>query len=315
MRMSDWCSDVCSSDRLALVLSIGLVVDDAIVVLENIQRRVDLGEPKLVAAVRGTRQVAFAVIATTTVLVAVFLPVGFMEGNTGRLFRELSVALAGAVALSAFVALTLTPMMASKLVRPHAQEKSTRINRWFNSGLDRVARGYSGALTRLVGVRPRRIVAGVVLTMLACLAAIYGLARFVPSELAPAEDRGAFFVSIVGPEGAGFDYTVEQIKQVEEIFAERVQGDEPVIRRYNTRVPGGWGNSEEMHTGNGIVFLEDWHKRDQANAEVSDSLRQDLGELSGVRAQPRVGGRLVGSRGPPIQNVLDGPEYRETEAR
>src|SRR3546814_7129719 len=90
-------------------------------------------------------------------------------------------------------------MMASKLVRPHAQEKSTRINRWFNSGLDRVARGYSGALTRLVGVRPRRIVAGVVLTMLACLAAIYGLARFVPSELAPAEDRGAFFVSIVGP--------------------------------------------------------------------------------------------------------------------
>src|SRR3546814_9042763 len=116
MRISDWSSDVCSSDL------IGLVVDDAIVVLENIQRRVDLGEPKLVAAVHGTRQVAFAVIATTTVLVAVFLPVGFMEGNTGRLFRELSVALAGAVALSAFVALTLTPMMASK------DRKSTRLN-------------------------------------------------------------------------------------------------------------------------------------------------------------------------------------------
>src|SRR5690606_12584364 len=92
---------------LALVLAIGLVVDDAIIVLENIQRRADLGEPPLVAASRGTRQVAFAVIATTTVLVAVFLPVGFMEGNTGRLFRELSVTLAGAVALSAFVALTL----------------------------------------------------------------------------------------------------------------------------------------------------------------------------------------------------------------
>src|SRR3546814_1126072 len=99
LRISDWSSDVCSSDL-------------------------------------------------TTVLVAVFLPVGFMEGNTGRLFRELSVALAGAVALSAFVALTLTPMMASKLVRPHAQEKSPRVNRWFNSGLDRVARGYSGALAR-----------------------------------------------------------------------------------------------------------------------------------------------------------------------
>ncbi|MFC3716751.1 efflux RND transporter permease subunit [Luteimonas soli] len=296
---------------LALVLSIGLVVDDAIVVLENIQRRVDLGEPKLVAAVRGTRQVAFAVIATTTVLVAVFLPVGFMEGNTGRLFRELSVALAGAVALSAFVALTLTPMMASKLVRPHAQEKATRVNRGFNRGLDAVARGYNGMLARLVALRPRRIVIGVALTMLACLAAIYGLARFVPSELAPAEDRGAFFVSIVGPEGAGFDYTVEQIKQVEKIFADRVQGDSPVIRRYNTRVPGGWGNSEEMHTGNVIVFLEDWQKRDQSTAEVAESLRQDLGALSGVRAQPRVGGGLVGSRGQPIQIVLGGPEYKE----
>ena len=104
---------------LALVLCIGLVVDDAIVVLENIQRRADEGEHPLVAARRGTAQVAFAVIATTAVLVAVFLPVGLMEGNTGRLFRELSVALASAVAISAFVALTLTPMMSSKLVRPY----------------------------------------------------------------------------------------------------------------------------------------------------------------------------------------------------
>src|SRR3546814_13438904 len=105
--------------------------------------------------------------------------------------------------------------MASKLVRPHAQEKSPRVNRWFNSGLARVARGYSGALAWLVALRPRRIVAGVALTMLACLAAISGLARFVPSEPAPAEDRGAFFGSIVGPEGAGFDYTVDQIQRPE----------------------------------------------------------------------------------------------------
>src|SRR3546814_10953576 len=146
--------------------------------------------------------------------------------------------------------------------------------------------------------------------MLACVAAIYGLARFVPAELGPAEDRGAFFVSIVGPEGAGFDYTVEQIKQVEEIFAERVQGDSPVIRRYNTRVTGGWGNSEEMHTGNVIVFLEDWQKRDQYTAEVAESLRQDLGDLSGVRAQQRVGGGLVASRGQPIHIEPNGPVYR-----
>ncbi|MDX1550711.1 MAG: efflux RND transporter permease subunit, partial [Lysobacter spongiicola] len=164
---------------LALVLSIGLVVDDAIVVLENIQRRADLGEPRLVAANRGTKQVAFAVIATTTVLVAVFLPVGFMEGNTGRLFRELSVALAGAVAISAFVALTLTPMMSSKLLRPHSEEKTTRVHRWVNSGLDRVGRGYRNVLDRHVD----RTWLFVVL-MLAAVAASYALVKLVPSELA-----------------------------------------------------------------------------------------------------------------------------------
>ena len=290
---------------LALVLSIGLVVDDAIVVLENIQRRVDMGEPKLLAAVRGTRQVAFAVIATTTVLVAVFLPVGFMEGNTGRLFRELSVALAGAVALSAFVALTLTPMMASKLVRPHSEEKSTRVNRWVNARLDGLTRRYRGVLER--NVERHWLFAAL---MLAAVAATWGLVKWVPSELAPAEDRGAFFISIQGPEGAGFDYTVGQVQQVERVMAQHA-GEGRAIRRYNTRAPGGWGASEEMHTGNVIVFLQDWNEREQSTAEVADSLRADLGQLTGVQAQPRVGGGLVGSRGQPIQIVLGGPEYAE----
>ena len=290
---------------LALVLAIGLVVDDAIVVLENIQRRADLGEPRLVAASRGTKQVAFAVIATTTVLVAVFLPVGFMEGNTGRLFRELSVALAGAVALSAFVALTLTPMMSSKLLRPHAQEKSTRVHKWTNAGLERVANAYRRMLGLAIG---RYWVVGALLLLSGALA--YGLFKVVPSELAPAEDRGAFFVSIEGPEGAGFDYTVGQIREVEKIFAKRV-GEGGAIRRYNTRAPGGWGASEEMHSGNVIVFLQDWDKRDQTTAEVADSLRAELGALPGVRASPRVGGGLVGSRGQPVQIVLGGPEYSE----
>ncbi|MBB6598471.1 efflux RND transporter permease subunit [Luteimonas sp. MC1825] len=296
---------------LALVLAIGLVVDDAIVVLENIQRRVDLGEPRLVASVRGTKQVAFAVIATTTVLVAVFLPVGFMEGNTGRLFRELSVALAGAVALSAFVALTLTPMMASKMVRPHSEEKSNPVNRWFNRRLEAVSSGYQRQLQRLGGMRPRSVLGLMLGVMALCIAGIVGLGKLVPSELAPAEDRGSFFVSIVGPEGAGYDYTVEQIREVEKVFAGRVAADGNAIRRFNSRVPGGWGAGEEMHTGNVIVFLEDWDKRDESTAEVAESLRAELDGLTGVRAQPRVGGGLVGSRGQPIQLVLGGPEYAE----
>ncbi|MGJ7901171.1 efflux RND transporter permease subunit [Lysobacter sp. 1R34A] len=290
---------------LALVLCIGLVVDDAIVVLENIQRRADLGEPKLVAAARGTKQVAFAVIATTAVLVAVFLPIGFMEGNTGRLFRELSVALAGAVALSAFVALTLTPMMSSKFVRPHSEEKSNPVNRWVNARLDGVSRRYKGLLDRTV---ERPWLFGVLL--LIALALSFGLFKLVPSELAPQEDRGSFQVSIVGPEGAGYDYTVKQVQQVEKIIASHT-GPDQTIQRYNPRVPGGFGASEEMHTGRIAVFLQDWDKREVSTADVADGLRSELGQLTGVRALPQVGGGLVRTRGQPIQIVLGGPEYVE----
>ncbi len=290
---------------LALVLSIGLVVDDAIVVLENIQRRADLGEPRLVAAARGTRQVAFAVVSTTAVLVAVFLPVGFMEGNTGRLFRELSVALAGAVALSAFVALTLTPMMSSKLVRPHNEEKSNPVNRWVNARLDRIGARYKRFIN---GSVDRPWVFGAL--MLVAIALSWGLFKLVPSELAPPEDRGAFFVSVVGPEGAGYDYTVAQMKQVEQVLARHIGGDQPV-QRANTRVPGGFGASEEMHTGQVIVFLQDWDKRDVSTNDVVDSLRGELGQLTGVRANPQVRTGLVRSRGQPLQIVLGGPDYTQ----
>ncbi|HEY4559931.1 MAG TPA: efflux RND transporter permease subunit [Lysobacter sp.] len=290
---------------LALVLCIGLVVDDAIVVLENIQRRADLGEPRLVAASRGTKQVAFAVIATTAVLVSVFLPIGFMQGNTGRLFRELSVALAGAVALSAFVALTLTPMMSSKLVRPHSEEKSNPVTRWVNTRLESVSGRYRRFLDRSV---ERPWIFGAL--MLVALVASFLLFKVVPSELAPAEDRGSFQVSITGPEGAGFDYTVGQVKQVEQIIAART-GPDKEIARYNPRVPGGFGASEEMHTGRIAVFLQDWDKRDRSTADVADSLKKDFAKLPGVRAAAQVGGGLVRSRGQPINIVLGGPDYAE----
>jgi multidrug efflux pump len=291
---------------LALVLCIGLVVDDAIVVLENIQRRVDLGEPPLLAAARGTRQVAFAVIATTAVLVAVFLPVGFMEGDTGRLFRELSVALAAAVAISAFVALSLTPMMSSKLVRPHTPEDRTRgLNGWVHGRLERLRHRYAALLERSIG---RPLLYGAML--LAAVVVSVLLFRLVPSELAPNEDRGAFFVSVSGPEGAGFDYTVGQMRQIEEVFAQYIDSDGP-IQRANTRVPGGWGAGEEMHTGNVIVFLKPWNERDASTDEVVDQLRGDLSQLTGVRAMPRTGGGLVRVRGQPVQVVLGGPEYAE----
>ena len=294
---------------LALVLCIGLVVDDAIVVLENVQRRADLGEPPLVAAKRGTRQVAFAVIATTAVLVAVFLPVGFMEGNTGRLFRELSIALAGAVAISAFVALTLTPMMCAQLVRPHGRE--TGFNAWMNRQLRRISEGYGRRVSRLVSMPGRRIAGLLSVAMLVFLGIAAVLYLRVPSELAPNEDRGRFFVSIDAPEGAGFDYTVEQVQQVEEVLRPLIGEDKPIVRA-NSRAPRGWGGGEDMHTGNVIVFMQDWDKRDVSTEEVVGQVRGELAKLPGVQARASAPGGLVGGRGGGrFSLVLGGPNYEE----
>ena len=288
---------------LAIVLCIGLVVDDAIVVVENIQRRADRGEPPLVAAKRGTAQVAFAVIATTAVLVSVFLPVGFMEGNTGRLFRELSVALASAVGISCFVALTLTPMMSSKLVRPHTEPRG--LNAWIHGRFTKLSESYRRQVERTIG---KPVVFGAVMLASAALSLV--LFQLVPKELAPDEDRGAFWIGIEGPEGAGFDYTVEQIHKVERLIGAHIGEDKP-IQRINTRVPGGWGRSEEMHTGQAIVFLQDWDKRDVTTAEIVEQLRRELGAIPSVRAVPRVRTGLVRSGGQPLSVVLGGPDYAE----
>jgi len=228
---------------LALVLCIGLVVDDAIVVVENIQRRVDLGEPALVAARRGTKQVAFAVLATTAVLVAVFLPVGFLQGNTGRLFRELSVALAAAVAISAFVALTLTPMLASKLLRPHTGPHAVhenRVSEWLNARFQSMAGRYRRLLDRHV----HRI--GLFGTlMLVALVALVALFKLLPSELAPAEDRGNFMLMMEGPEGAGFAgqaHPARQSARARQFWRQR--GD---AYRAGDDLPAALGQAQQEH--------------------------------------------------------------------
>ncbi|MBD8524202.1 efflux RND transporter permease subunit [Pseudomarimonas arenosa] len=291
---------------LALVLCIGLVVDDAIVVLENVKRRLDEGEPRLLAAARGTRQVAFAVIATTAVLVSVFLPVAFMGGNSGRLFSELAVALASAVLLSAFVALTLTPMMCSQLLRPG--ESSHGIGGGLRRGFDAVSRGYRSQLERVV--EHPWIILG--LMVLACGAVVL-LEKQIPTELAPPEDRGAFFVSIAAPEGAGYDYTVTQIQQVEKILLAHTDEDSG-IHRIIARVPGGFGAGEEMHTGNAVVLMRPWTEREVSTAEVVERVRAQLAQVPGIRALPMVRSGLVRSRGQPVQVVLGGPNYDDLAA-
>ena len=292
---------------LALVLCIGLVVDDAIVVLENVQRRADLGEPPLVAARRGTQQVAFAVVSTTAVLAAVFLPIGFMEGNTGRLFRELSVAMASAVMISAFVALTLTPMMCSLLIRRHGAPKG--VSGWLQQRIGAFGERYGGLLSRQVR-RPRRFAALALAGVVAGFAVAIGLVFVVPAELAPPEDRGAFFVTVAGPEGAGYDYTVAQMQEVERRIGKYVGEGQP-IDRVNTRVPAGFGGGGEMHTGQAIVLLKAWNERDTSTGDLVEEVRADLASLPGVVARPQVRTGLVRSGGQPLRVVLGGPDYAE----
>jgi multidrug efflux pump len=287
---------------LAIVLCIGLVVDDAIVVVENVQRRADLGEPPLIAARRGTAQVAFAVIATTVVLVAVFLPVGFMEGNTGRLFRELSVALASAVAISCFVALTLTPMMCSKLIRRHRELRG--LNAWVHRRFTRLTEGYRRQVASTIG---RPLIFGAILAGSAVASLV--LFNVVDKELAPGEDRGAFFISVEAPEGAGYDYTVEQMRKVESLLAPLIGDDKP-IQRVNTRVPGFFGGADDMNSGQAIIFLQDWHKREATTAEVVASLRSELAAIPSVRASPFVRTGMIRSNSRPLQVALGGPDYQ-----
>ena len=185
---------------LALVLAIGLVVDDAIVVLENVHRRMQLyGETPLVAAFRGTRQIGFAVIATTLVLIAVFVPLSFLRGDIGRLFTEFALTLAAAVAISCLLALSLAPMMCSKVLDPRMHE--SRISHAVHTLLDATQRLYRHVLVTLLHWRWACLV-----TFAALLGATVWLFGELPNEYTPQEDRGNFFILVNGPEGATFDY-------------------------------------------------------------------------------------------------------------
>jgi multidrug efflux pump len=296
---------------LALVMAIGLVVDDAIVVLENIHRRIEEeGETPLVAAYRGTRQVGFAVVATTMVLVAVFVPITFMQGQMGRLFSEFAIAIAAAIAFSMLVALTISPMMASKLLKPHEEHKegksggfAARVDQafaWMRKGYGRV---YDATVKRPIAV------AGAFFAILAGSAALFFA---IPGEYTPQEDRGMFQIMINGPEGASFEYMKPYVEEIEARLLPMVQNGE--IERISVRAPGGFGpGGSSFNSGSIQVVLTDWGHRRKATEIVNDINRQ-LGDIPGVRAFANAqggmgGGRGGGGGGKPIQFVLKGPSY------
>jgi len=292
---------------LALVLAVGLVVDDAIVVVENIQRRVDEGEPANVAALRGTRQVFFAVVATTIVLISVFAPLMFLPGYIGRLFVELAVAIAAAVAFSALLALSLSPMLASKLLKPASG--GSWFNRKVDHAMDKLKDSYRHSLEGLLAARAGAVGTGVVVLLLAAVAG--GLFAAMPQELVPAEDRGRVDVSINGPEGAGFDYTVKAANAVEkELEKYRADG---VAARTIIAVPR-FGQSQ-FNTANGVLVLKGWGERDKTADEVAAELNKNLSKITGVRAVASVRGAFQrgggGGGGTNVDIIATGNDYVE----
>ncbi len=287
---------------LALVLAIGLVVDDAIVVLENIFRRMDEGgETPLVAAYEGARQVGFAVVATTVVLIAVFTPIAFLQGDVGRLFSEFALTMAAAVAISSFVALTLCPALASKVLKPRANKLF--ITRIIDAGFARLRAGYAWLLRILLKVP----VIGLGL-IAAGVAGSVALTMSLPSEYAPREDRGVFFVIVTGPEGATHDYMARYMDEIERRMTPYVEVGE--VQRLLVRSPNSFGNFETFNSGIVISVLSDWDAR-RGGFEIMAELNARLADLPGVRAFPVMPQGFGGGPQMPVQMTIGGGSWEQ----
>lgn len=292
-----WGFSINTLTLLALLLAIGLVVDDAIVVLENIQRRIENGESPLVAALRGSEQVTFAVIATSITLIAVFVPLSFMPGQVGRLFVEFGWVLAGTVMISTFVALTACPALASRVLakgkpRPEGQDEIHGVAALYHRLL-------SGALRMPL----------VVLVLAGAVTA--GAALFyenLPRELAPKEDRGVGFIPLTAPQGSTVEYSDLAARQVEDILAPHVE--DGVVETVFTFT--GWQNRAWRSF---VVYrLVPWEERTKSVDALVGELRREMGRVTVARGFPvtPAGLGLHGSSRP-VRVVIGGPDFESVE--
>ncbi len=275
---------------LAIVLSIGLVVDDAIVMMENIYVKIEQGMSPLEAGLKGANEIFFAIISTTITLVAVFLPIVFLEGMTGRLFREFSIVIAGAVAISSFVALTLTPMLSTKLLKTrHKRSKAYNYTEKFFVALNNIYRNSLNNFLR------KKYISVVILAVSGIL--IFVLWKSIPAEMAPLEDRSQMNISISSQEGATYDYNLKYIEEVTALV-------EKTIPEYDNVIGMIWGS------GGGFVriALDDPSERQRSQQEIANQLSGELRKKTQARAnviqQSTFGGRRAGL---PIQYVLQAP--------
>jgi len=287
---------------LALVLAIGLVVDDAIVVLENVYRHMEMGKDRRRAAFDGSNEIGFAVLATTISLVAVFVPVAFLQGSIGRLFNEFGLSVAVAVLISGFVALTLTPMLCSRMLRPlhgtgtgWASRSFDAFFEWLNRTYDRVLRG---------ALRRRAVVLALAVGLVGLSVVLF---RMLPRELVPIEDRGIAFGIVIAPEGATLDYTDRYMRQVEERLM-------PLPERNGLFTATGLGFGGPGRVTNGIVFLnlKPHGERKKSQQQIVQELFPQLFSIPGVLAfvinPPSLGGQFSSS---PVEYVLEADSYEE----
>jgi len=291
---------------LAFVLAVGLVVDDAIIVVENISRRIEEGEPPLLAAFRGARQIGFAVIATTLVLVAVILPLAMLEGEQGRLLREFAIALAAAVGFSSVVALTLSPMLASKLLREPAQEGAFfRVTERFFTGM---SNAYGRVLSRTLGA-PVLVLAAFV----AIVGATWLMFKDLPSELAPQEDRGVFRIALAAPEGASQAFTEVDLNRVEQILKPYLERNE--VNFVLSVLNPGWGGNSGVNRAFIIVRTPVWGQPGRRPVqEIVAEVRGQLMAIPGARVVPIIPsglGRGGGGGSNQIEMVLGGNTFEE----
>ena len=285
---------------LALVLAIGLVVDDAIVMLENIHRHMEMGKPRLKAAFDGAKEIGFAIVATTIALVAIFVPVAFLRGNVGRLFNEFGITVAVAVLLSGFVALTLTPMLCSRMLKEQGREG--RVGSAAQRGFDALDRFYErlvrGALVR------RGLVLAATGVILAAIALLY---RGLPAELVPTEDRGTILGIVVAPEGSTLAYTDRYLRQIEDIFRKV-----PEVERVFSAIGLAQAGPGRVTDGFLFAMLKPHGDRERSQQEIVINLFPQMLAVPGVLAfpinPPSLGG---GFSLTPVQYVLQAPTYDE----
>ena len=288
---------------MALVLAIGIVVDDAIVMLENIVRRIELGESPLVAAYKGSKQVSFAIIATTLVLVAVFIPLIFVKGLSSVLYMETAVTLSFAVIISSFVALSLSPMLASKVLGQ--DDRKNKLTHNFEKKLKDFKIFYKNSLSYWIDKKKT-----VIFFLFSVLILTIAAFLYAPKQLIPKEDRGAFFVIVKAPQSSGFDFTSNKAQEIEGFLLPKIGKGE--YRRVILRVPGFGKSSKQVNSAFIIALLESWEKRDRSGQKIMMESFKEISKVPGVLAFPIMPqGIRTGGVEKPIQFVIQGNTYEE----